>query len=449
MTVSPAPATVAVGQTVQLTATPKDASGTPLQGQTITWSTSNSGMATVSPAGAVTGVAAGSVTITASCAGQSGTAAVTVTASAPQVASVTVSPTPATVAVGQTVQLTATPKDASGTPLQGLTISWATSNSGVATVSTSGLVTGVAAGSVTITASCGGQSGIAAVTVTAPSGGGTILLQEAFADTAFGSRAWYDNTVLPITDTQHVAGSTHSLVIHFPLGATKPFGAARHLFQPTTTLYVSYWVKYSANWVGSGLTYHPHEFYVLSDLDGAYDGPSNNYLTLYIEDTYQNGGIPRLAVQDNKTINTSYGTPPINLIGVTENRSTCGCNGIVEANMPSTCYNAPPWYNAKTVDAAQPYFLPTPGPGYKGNWNQVEAYFQLNSIVNGVGQADGVMQYWFNGALVIDRHDILYRTGARPTIQFKQFMIAPYIGSGSPVDQTMWVDALTVATSHP
>jgi len=170
---------------------------------------------------------------------------------------------------------------------------------------------------------------------------------------------------------------------------------------------------------------------------------------LYIEHTYQNGGIPRIALQDNKAINASYGTPPTNLIGITESRSTAGCNGVVEVNMPNECYNAPPWYNDKKLDAARPYFLATSGPGYKGDWNHVEVYFQLNSIVGGLGQADGVIQYWFNGALVIDRHDILFRTGARPNIRFHQFLIAPYIGSGSPVDQYMWIDDLTVATGRP
>ena len=79
----------------------------------------------------------------------------------------------------------------------------------------------------------------------------------------------------------------------------------------------------------------------------------------------------------------------------------------------------------------------------------MEVYFQLNSVVGGIGVGDGVMQYWFNGTLVLDRHDILYRTGARPNIQFHQFMIAPYIGDGSPVDQYMWIDDLTVATGRP
>jgi len=62
---------------------------------------------------------------------------------------------------------------------------------------------------------------------------------------------------------------------------------------------------------------------------------------------------------------------------------------------------------------------------------------------------DGVLQYWFNGTLVIDRHDVMLRTGARPALSFAQFIIGPYIGVGSPVDQYMWIDNLTIATSRP
>jgi uncharacterized protein YjdB len=445
--VSPATANIMVGNTVQLTATPKDANGNVLTGLAVTWASNNGGVATVSGTGLVTALAAGTVIITAACEGKSGAA--TVTATNVPVASVTVSPATASVQVGQTVQLTATPKDATGNPLSGRVITWATSNAAVATVS-GGLVSGGAVGLATITATSEGQSGTAAVTVTPLSGGGTILFQETFEDQAFASRGWYDNTSVTITANQFHSG-THAMEAHFLLGADTPTwgGSMRHLFQATPTLYVSYWVKYSSNWVGSGQLYQPHEFTMMSDLDGDYDGPSDNYLTVYLEHNYQNGGIPRLVMQDNKSINTSYGTPPINLIGLTENRSTAGCNGVVEVNVVTSCYNAPPWYNAKELHASQVAFQPTPGPGYKGNWNHVEAYYQINSIVNGVGQADGVMQYWFNGTLMIDRHDILYRAGGRPSINFHQFLIAPYIGDGSPVDQYMWVDDLTVATSKP
>ena len=93
-------------------------------------------------------------------------------------------------------------------------------------------------------------------------------------------------------------------------------------------------------------------------------------------------------------------------------------------------------------------FQPNPGPGYKNNWNFVEVYFQLNTISNGKGVADGVIQYWFNGTLIFDRHDILFRTGAHPTLQLSQLVIGPYIGDGSPVDQSMWIDNLRVATGR-
>jgi hypothetical protein len=275
-----------------------------------------------------------------------------------------------------------------------------------------------------------------------------VLFQETFEDNSFTSRGWYDQA-MPITTAEHFSG-THALEIHYAPGTTIPFPATHRLVTPTPSVYISYWVKYSTNWVGSGQAWHPHEFMVMSTEDGAYQNPSDTYLALYLEQVYQNGGVPTMSMQDNMVINLNYGAVPNSLIGITESRSTSGCNGVVETNVITGCYYNPPWYNAKTVKAAQVAFQPVPGPGYKNTWNHVEAYYQLNSIVGGIGQANGVMQYWFNGALMIDRHDILYRTGARPNLQFNQFLIAPYIGNGgSPVDQYTWIDDLTVATAKP
>jgi hypothetical protein len=253
-----------------------------------------------------------------------------------------------------------------------------------------------------------------------------------------------------LSTAEHVTGSTSSAQYRFLAGATQPTsgGAQRHKFTPSNSFYVSYYVKYSSNWVGSGLAYHPHEFHVMSTLDGDYDGPSNNFLTLYIEQNYLNGGRPRLAIQDNRSINTTSGSLPNSLVGVTENRSVGGCNGVVESNIFTECYNnGSNWYNSKQLTGPVT-FQPNSGAGYKNNWNFVEAYFQLNTVVGGVGVANGVMQYWFNGTLIIDRHDILFRTGAHPTIQFSQFLIAPYIGDGSPVDQSMFVDNLKIGTGR-
>src|SRR2546426_762367 len=171
VTVSPPTATVALGQTVQLTATLRDASGNVLTGRTVTWSSSNLAVATVvatvDGTGLVTGVSAGPAVITATSEGKSGSASVTVTA---PVATVTVTPATASVAVGQTVQLTATLRDANGNVLSGRTVLWTSDNAVVATVDGTGLVTGVSAGPAVITATSEGKSGSASVTVTAPSG---------------------------------------------------------------------------------------------------------------------------------------------------------------------------------------------------------------------------------------------------------------------------------------
>ncbi len=172
--VSPATPTVQAGRTVQLTATPKDASGNPLSGRTVTWRSSNTAVATVNGSGLVTGVAVGTATITATSEGKSGTATVTVT-SVP-VASVAVTPPAASIQTGQTVQLTATPKDASGNPLPGRVVTWTSDAQGVASVDGRGLVTGLTAGSATITATSEGQSGTSAITVTSPSGVSVVLV---------------------------------------------------------------------------------------------------------------------------------------------------------------------------------------------------------------------------------------------------------------------------------
>jgi uncharacterized protein YjdB len=451
-----ASSSIKAGETTQATVILKDRRDKPINAP-VQWSSSDTTIATVSDSGLVRGMAPGSVNVLARNKTVTGTAPLTVTASDSTiipVASVTVALASSTLNPGQTTQATARTLDANGNVLTGRAIAWSTNNTAVATVSSAGVVTAVASGSALIVATSEGKSGNSPLTVQStpppPPPGGTLLFEEDFENTNIASRGWYDNTSVQLSTTEHIAGSISSAQYRFLAGARTPTsgGSQRHKFTPSNSFYLSYYVKYSTNWVGSGQAYHPHEFYALSTLDGDYDGPSENYLDVYVEQNYQNGGRPRLAVQDNKSVNYSYGALPNNLVGVTENRSVGGCNGIVETNMFSECFNfGTYWYNDIQITGPV-VFQPNPGAGYKNNWNFVEAYFQLNTIVNGIGQADGVMQYWFNGALIIDRHDVLFRTGAHPTLQFSQFLIAPYIGDGSPVDQSMWVDNLRVATAR-
>jgi uncharacterized protein YjdB len=153
-----------VGGTVQLTATPKDSVGSPLAGRVVTWVSSDTTKATVNGSGLVSGIAAGSATITATSETKTGSSGITVTVV--PVATVTVAPATATTHPLYKVQLTATPKDSVGGALAGRVVTWASNNTAAATVNGSGLVSAVAPGSATITATSEGKSATSAITVT-------------------------------------------------------------------------------------------------------------------------------------------------------------------------------------------------------------------------------------------------------------------------------------------
>ena len=169
ITIDKTTATVEEGATVTLTATVTPGNATD---KTVTWTTSDETIATVS-GGEVTGVKAGEVTITAKAGDKSATCTVTVTAKQgtedPEdpiaVEGITLDKTTATVEEGATVALTATVTSGNATDK---TVTWTTSDEAIATVS-GGVVTGVKAGEVTITAKAGDKSATCTVTVTAAS----------------------------------------------------------------------------------------------------------------------------------------------------------------------------------------------------------------------------------------------------------------------------------------
>jgi len=84
------------------------------------------------------------------------------------VATVSLTPVDDTVRVGEATQLTATTKDAAGNPLTGRVVTWTSSNTAVATVSATGLVTGVTDGPATITATSETRTATAAIRVFGP-----------------------------------------------------------------------------------------------------------------------------------------------------------------------------------------------------------------------------------------------------------------------------------------
>ena len=155
------------GQSATITATARDARGNTLSGRVLGWSSSNTAVAVVDANGRVTGVSAGTATITArdpASATVSGTITITVRG---VVATVVVTPAAANLVVGKTLTLTATVRSASGNAITDRTITWTTSSPAIATVTATGVVTGMGIGGpVTIRATADGVNGSAAVTVT-------------------------------------------------------------------------------------------------------------------------------------------------------------------------------------------------------------------------------------------------------------------------------------------
>ena len=163
VSITPSLSTVVEGETIILSAVLKDVQGAVLTGRSVAWSTSSTSVATVSNTGVVTGIAAGTATISVTSEGQSGSVVLTVTPR--PVSSVSVEPSRATIFESQTASLSAIVKDAQGNVLTGRTVTWSTSAPSVASVSSVGVVTALSAGSVTITATSEGKIGVAELTI--------------------------------------------------------------------------------------------------------------------------------------------------------------------------------------------------------------------------------------------------------------------------------------------
>ena len=162
--VSPGTASLSsIGQTVQFTAEAFDANGHAVADASFTWSSSNTSVATVDATGLATSTGIGSAEIAAGAGGVRATADLMVTVEA---VALDVSPSAHTMfSVGDTVRLSAEVLDANGNAVPGISVTWASENSGIATVDMSGLVTSVRTGSTNIYAETGALADSASISV--------------------------------------------------------------------------------------------------------------------------------------------------------------------------------------------------------------------------------------------------------------------------------------------
>ncbi len=170
--VTPAALTLIQGERQQLAAMPLGAAGQELPDSAVTWHSEAEAVATVSPAGAVTGQAVGAAWLVA--ASGAATRRVQVTVSEIPAALLTIGVAALDLDEGQVATLTATVLDAQGRPLPGRLVTWSSDDPNVVAVSATGGVTALREGATRIVARHGALQAAADLRV-APVFGGELL----------------------------------------------------------------------------------------------------------------------------------------------------------------------------------------------------------------------------------------------------------------------------------
>lgn len=192
---SPAPVLV-VGETMQLTATPKSAAGQPLQGRVVTWASATPDRATVTQAGVVTALLEGEARLTATSEGV--TANLDLRVDPIPAAEIVLGRTHLELVEGDISTIAAVVRAADGRPLDGRTITWSSEAPSVATVDASGRVEALHEGATRIIARHGALEAVTTVTVL-----GTFVADLVFQahDQALGGPRLYRTDLRSATPT--------------------------------------------------------------------------------------------------------------------------------------------------------------------------------------------------------------------------------------------------------
>lgn len=237
------------------------------------------------------------------------------------------------------------------------------------------------------------------------------LFEESFDNDRLLERGWYDGRRFEIDSTSVQSGSG-AIRYDWKAGTTTPLNSSgmRRLFEPSESVYLRCFIKLSKDWKWTQKPFHPHLMHFMTTENDKWHGPAASHLTVYIEPW--NGRL-RLAATDIQNKDAPHGLTQGPLRG---------------------------GYNGTMFDSEEVLFN-------DDKWHLVEACFQLNSLnaVEDKPNADGVVQGWFDGKLVIDHTDVILRSTDFPHMKFNQFLLTPYFGPGLlPQAQTLWIDELAV-----
>ena len=404
---TPSEATLPAGTHLALTATSTNQSGQSVV-LPVNWSTSDPKVATVSDSGTVMAIAPGTAVITANAKGAFATAAVTIVPPA-AAESVTVSPQKANVSVGQSAQFSAV--------VGGRTLSqgvvWSSSNTAVATVSSAGLVTGVAAGIASIRAMYNGQTSTAAVTVLVappstppasetPSTDSTSTDSTSSSDgSSTGSGVLWANRpsgFTLLTDTPWSPLTPAGWAINNRGGHASIITDATAPVSPTNVLEMRYPIGFSGDGVAPATEYYifhgsPRELYI-----GFYWKPSNPW-----QGHPSNiNKILFVMFADGRNITLKMDGPPGGPYYL-----RCTLEGDATTN-----------YNAQNKIAVK-----------LGVWHKVELYVKMDSYY---GAGDGIARWWMDGQRIGSYTNLRYPNFSG----FEEFQFSPTWGGRSTVSKT-------------
>lgn len=250
----------------------------------------------------------------------------------------------------------------------------------------------------------------------APAASAGMLVNEGFDDARLPERGWYDGSRFKIADRDAHSGKG-CIEYHWPQGATTPDTSQvmRRLFEPGETVYLRFYMRLSRGWGWSGRPFHPHMIQFMTTENEKYHGPAASHLTLYVEP--QEGRL-RLAATDIQNKDAPH--------GLTQGPLKGGYNGLL--------------YDSKEVLFRD------------DRWHCVEAFYRLNSLdlKRDKPVADGEARAWFDGRLVVERSDLVFRSTDFPNMKINQLLLAPYFGPGLlPHEQTLWIDELSLGRRRP
>lgn len=218
------------------------------------------------------------------------------------------------------------------------------------------------------------------------------LLQETFDNSSMPGAAYnsYDPSIFD--SSVRVGTSGYSVRWSWVPLEEEPTGvntASRWSFsQATDELYLSFYWRLNSDWQGSGWAFHPHLIYITDEL---WTNLSGGTLRVYVELT---------------------GTALRMIVGRGETTS---------------------WHE-------------TTGNLSLSTWYRIECWFKMNTV----GQANGEMKMWVDGASVYDSSSVTYRTDA--DIHFSAVSLGPWMSNsnvGPNYGQTMWMDAMEFHDAIP